>query len=684
MVATNENYIRPEFDESIVLEDNAMLRVRPELFDEWDFDKNSELGYSVYKVTKGSGKVAWWKCMDCGSIYDMRIAERSRGSNCPYCSGHRINEINCLANQRPDLASEWDYERNKLTPNDVTCRKNEKTWWICNSCNESLYLSIYERVKFNRGCKECIKKESLKNNSLAVRNPILASQWHSTLNGELTPKDVLYNESIKAWWKCEKGHKWNIEVFNRHNGSGCPYCSGRCVWVGFNDLWTTHPEVASMLFNNDDGYKYSFGSDQKVDWKCPYCSEVIKNKQINMIVNYNFLCPNCSDGISLPEKVMYHLLKQLSIDFVYDTTFKWSGYKRYDFYLPKNKMIIEVHGSQHYARGFTNIGGRTLEEEQENDLYKKELALKNEIDKYITIDCRRSDFEFIKNNIISSELNSLFNLLNVNWDKVNLESSKSFVFKCSELWNEGYSVKEISEKMKIDRNTTTKYLNKGKELNINSYKYKIEREIVQLDSNSLSFIKKYESITEASKQMNGKPNNITRALKNNSTAYGYRWLYKEDYEEFLNGVIKLNTKGLGNMRGIIQLTLDGEYITRWISITEAMNSLGFKSSSGIRGCCSGKLYSAGGFKWMYEEDYEDYLIGNKSLKLPHHLKYKKGIVQLDLEGNLIKEWKTFNEICKYLNRESSNIIACCKGRLKKAYGYKWMYKEDYDELEDNK
>jgi len=45
-------------------------------------------------------------------------------------------------------------------------------------------------------------------NTLYVSNPMLAREWHPTLNGNLTPKDVMPNSGKKIWWRCKKGHEW--------------------------------------------------------------------------------------------------------------------------------------------------------------------------------------------------------------------------------------------------------------------------------------------------------------------------------------------------------------------------------------------------------------------------------------------------------------------------------------------
>ncbi|PEQ44872.1 zinc-ribbon domain-containing protein [Bacillus cereus] len=61
-------------------------------------------------------------------------------------------------------------------------------------------------------------------NSLAIRNPELAKQWHETKNGTLTPYDVTRSSSKRVWWKCNEGHEWETSVNNRAYGSGCLYC----------------------------------------------------------------------------------------------------------------------------------------------------------------------------------------------------------------------------------------------------------------------------------------------------------------------------------------------------------------------------------------------------------------------------------------------------------------------------
>ena len=216
-------------------------------------------------------------------------------------------------------------------------------------------------------------------------------------------------------------------------------------------MWTTNPELASMLKNPDDGYKYFATGSQMVDWICPCCGFEIKNKIINNVRMQGLSCPRCSDGISFAEKFVYELLNQLCCDFIHDKTTGWSDGKRYDFYIPNMNLIVETNGTQHYNSSFARLSdktrnARTLDEEIANDEYKRQLALSNGIEHYIVLDCSKSDSDYIKASILDSELSVLFDLSNVDWHKCFNATNTSNVVLCSNLWNDGMkSTQDISD-----------------------------------------------------------------------------------------------------------------------------------------------------------------------------------------------------------------------------------------------
>ena len=66
--------------------------------------------------------------------------------------------------------------------------------------------------------------------------------------------------------------------------------------------------------------------------------------------------------------------------------------------------------------------------------------------------------------------------------------------------------------------------------------------------------------------------------------------------------------------------------------------------------------------------------GNRNKKVA--LKKNKSILQFDRNNNFIKQYNSITEVEKKINFNRSNIIACLKGRIPTAYGYKWKYIND--------
>ena len=62
-------------------------------------------------------------------------------------------------------------------------------------------------------------------------------------------------------------------------------------------------------------------------------------------------------------------------------------------------------------------------------------------------------------------------------------------------------------------------------------------------------------------------------------------------------------------------------------------------------------------------------------------KLSKKVIQFDTNGDLIKQWDSINDIERETGFLHGNIISCCTGQYKQAYGYIWKYKEDINELE---
>ena len=255
-------------------------------------------------------------------------------------------------------------------------------------------------------------------------------------------------------------------------GSYCKACGeySKIAVSGYNDLWTTNPEIAQMLLNPSEGYTHLMSSNDKTDWICPNCNTIIKNRTFAQVYYHGLACKKCGDGVSYPEKIMRECLEQSGLTFEMHKTFDWSNLKEYDFYLSDYNIIIETHGEQHYKHSFKRLGGMTLEDVQLNDKYKEKIAIENGINKYIIIDCQESDFDYIYENIELSELNTIINFELIDKNKVSKNSLTNYLINACELWNSGIKdIKIIAEKMKLSSHTIVSYLKRCDKIGLCDY-----------------------------------------------------------------------------------------------------------------------------------------------------------------------------------------------------------------------
>lgn len=338
-------------------------------------------------------------------------------------------------------------------------------------------------------------------------------------------------------WDCLTCHtEYKTSVYNRtkSNPSSCPYCS--C-------LWNTDPNVARLLKYQDDGYSVTRGSGKKRTFVCDKC-DYEKDIRIFEIVRRGFACERCSDNVSYAERIVVNLLIQLKVSFEKEKTFSWSknisgnlrNSKRYDFYIPSENCIIETHGRQHYEfNGFNYCSGKSLEDEIENDILKRNLAIGNGIARYIEIDCKESDFNYIRKSIEISLLSSIFDFSLVDWGLCEEEASSTLVKEVSAEWNNGNkSVTRLSGVFHLSDVSVRKYLKMAASIGWCDYKPRNKtRGVIQLSKSGI-FIKQWDSILNAATSLNISNTGITNVCKGRqkSTA-GYKWMYTEDYEASL-------------------------------------------------------------------------------------------------------------------------------------------------------
>lgn len=182
----------------------------------------------------------------------------------------------------PELASQaadWD-------PSVTSISHSKKLNWRC-SLGHVWDATITHRLR-KQNCPYCSSHRILVGfNDLATTHPSLAAEadgWD--------PKSVMSDGHRSFRWKCESGHVWENSISNRKGGQGCPYCKGRKVLQGVNDLFTLHPSIAAEA-SGWDPKEYSAGSGKKLRWKCIQGHEW--DTTVASRVSQGTGCPICSN-----------------------------------------------------------------------------------------------------------------------------------------------------------------------------------------------------------------------------------------------------------------------------------------------------------------------------------------------------------------------------------------------------
>ena len=139
------------FTKRRVSERGSLAERNPSLAAEWHPTKNGDL--TPADVTEKRFANAWWLCPKCGYEWEASPNNRSRGIGCPCCSG-RVPKIgeNDLKTLYPEIAKEWNYERNgTLKPEQFLPKSGKKVWWRCSVCGHEWETVIRNRTN-GHGC----------------------------------------------------------------------------------------------------------------------------------------------------------------------------------------------------------------------------------------------------------------------------------------------------------------------------------------------------------------------------------------------------------------------------------------------------------------------------------------------------------------------------------------------------
>ena|GEM_PF-7015061 len=236
----------------------------------------------------------------------------------------------------------------------------------------------------------------------------------------------------------------------------------------------------------------------------------------------------------------------------------------------------------------------------------------------------------------------------------------------------------------------------------NNIDFSVEKKITNKEIVGINIITKevlfFNSAREANRYSeNFRYKNISLCLKGKSkTCGGYKWYYKEDYENLTDEEIKSITKKEPKKFVAVSIK-DSNVKIHYNGIAQASRD-GFISTS-IYSCCAynhnpieflkqHKIAhkSHKGYKWYYEEDCDRIEeIDNFVQKLENGKWNKnslKGIVAISITNGEILFFENIRRVAE-ANFHTGNVHKCCRKEIKTCNGYKWYYEEDYNNMSED-
>ena len=299
---------------------------------------------TVYKSAKEKVEII---CLVHGSFWQNPNAHSRASQGCPSCSGKKASDTNNLLTIHPEIAKEWHPTKNgTMKPEDFTKGSDKSIWWRCQKSAKHEWLARIQKRTSGRGCPFCAGKKILLEDSLLARLPNLASQWHPTKNGVLSPKDFGLGSEKRIWWRCDEDpeHVWDAPINRRSKGSGCPFCSGRRPTKKEN-LLALDPILAKEWHPTKNGSKspkdFKLFSSAKVWWLCRRFKSHEWEAVISSRANGHG-CPKCSNQTSSSELRIYSEINLLFKDALNRT--KVHG-QEVDIFIPSKNLAIEFDGA---------------------------------------------------------------------------------------------------------------------------------------------------------------------------------------------------------------------------------------------------------------------------------------------------------------------------------------------------
>lgn len=334
----------------------------------------------IEDLQDGSNIIVVVECDICGNIFSKpynninRYFKKDEEYHCKTCKNKlRISDNSfekwCIENSRQDVLERWDYELNKLRPNEITYSVSKKYWFKCSSeIHKSELKCISDFTSGQEGSIKCNQCNSFAQWGIDNLGEDFLDKYWSDKN-ILNPWEISYSSNKKIFIKCKKkdyhdDYKISPNMFIA--GNRCSYCSnqkihpkdslGQYIFDNFEQdfldkIWSDK--------NEKSAFEYAPNSNKEVWWKCANGKHEDYKRTIYSSNNYDFHCSSCTRERKesfLQEKVRLYL-EETNYTILHEekcTIVPKNPKTKYplpfDNEIKELKLICEVNGFQHYNK----------------------------------------------------------------------------------------------------------------------------------------------------------------------------------------------------------------------------------------------------------------------------------------------------------------------------------------------
>lgn len=501
-----------------------------------------------------------------------------------------------------------------LTPADVSPQSHLYAYWLCKN-GHSFKSRIQNRMLGSR-CPYCAGKLPIKyKTDLETSHPELLDEWDYDKN-HIKPDEVTAGSEKKVYWIGKCGHSYQQMVINHVNGSGCPVCAGKIVIAGVNDLETAYPDIAKewdFKKNSVLPSQVSPHSEKKAWWICR------NGHSYSMAIGSRTAvkpqgCSVCANELktSYSEQSVFYYVKQVFPDAVNrDRSMK----KELDIYIPSIQTAIEYDGV------YWHNSKQKLAKDNEKDIFCQNRGIRlirfRDTKMPDTVSAVRINCKDGNSRSLQKAIKKLFDILQVECPDVDLSRDSTEILSSYVVNQKENSLANrfpsLCKEWDYDKNAP------------------ITPDNIAWGSAKVVYWKCLKCQKEWKCSVANRTGGIFQKCP--------RCTKKELRKSLVVAVMNIDT---------------GEVFDSVASAARSCNGRG----SDISTVCRGNQKTAFGYHWKY--------IGKSRKATPN---YHGRIINLD--NGMV--FDTLQEAAAWCNGKLLNISACCRGRQKTAYGYRWEF-----------